>query len=370
MKIETAAPYAAISRNTQGEYQNLYRKKIFEDSQRTQGRLRKIASAPQCPQKIHPLTYLFIGYFLGASSVPQRSRFLPAGANTTHDNPLSINDVSLSGQSVSRSHTDTSFAHQDISLQKDVRSGRMVRSAKMERTGRTEMESLGRHIIPIRSEERPAAWSKFNLEPTCIIDDIKNRELLESANQRVMILLHENADVIPDVKISPHTMIMASIIFISLNEQSQAALARYLQKSTGNYGANREEVMSVTMQRKIIRDWIALNLFGTSIEALIEKKVLDSQLAGHLRSKDLNDYLLSAAFRSGVIDDKFRPWILMQVLIEEVPMIGFFETHPAVTDPDCERLAQMKLHDFEWGQIHAGLRFSQLIGLGIDLGKR
>jgi len=38
-----------------------------------------------------------------------------------------------------------------------------------------------------------------------------------------------------------------------------------------------------------------------------------------------------------------------------------------VKDPDCERLATMKLAAFEWGQIHAGLSFSGYLGLGGDI---
>lgn len=132
------------------------------------------------------------------------------------------------------------------------------------------------------------------------------------------------------------------------SKMSRQDLARCIQNSQGLYGGSEGECMSAWTQNAIIRNWMAQNIFGASIEHTIVKIAADHTPLFSFTGKHLLDSLnrVYAASTDPVVGD----WIWTHVIVVEVPILRF-------KSQDVEHL---KPHDFEWGLIHAGLRLDAI----------
>ena len=127
---------------------------------------------------------------------------------------------------------------------------------------------------------------------------------------------------------------------------SRRDLARCIQNSLNLYGGSEGEFMPASVQNVIIRNWMVQNVFGASIEHTIIKIAADHTPLFSLTGKHILDSLSKVYAAS--TDPTVGDWIWTHVILEEVPILRF-KSH------DVEHL---KPHDFEWGQIHAGLHLA------------
>ena len=352
-----------VQRRTIGNFQNKNPEATFKASQNTQIKLNNQAQrlARAGPQRLNKITAWYYSWLFLTNSV----RGVHSSPNVLSPNRQDVDKNQAhrnrSLRSVGLIRTDMQPRHHFIPIRPDD-------SLPLLPTPQRSEHAASENSREMTSVELSPAWRNVVASWPLGHIDAEIQEHVENANEHVMALLIENNDEINEnSNVSIHTLIKSAIDFALEGEASQAALARSVQEASGDYGAHVDEVMSVPVQEQIIRDWIALNLFGQSMNAMITEKICGRAHASSLRSRDLNEIILREAFRSKTIDAKYKPWVLTHLLIEEVPMIGYFETYPATTDPDRERYANMKLDDFEWGYIHAGLRFAQSAGLGLDL---
>ncbi|MBB3211458.1 hypothetical protein FHW67_000706 [Herbaspirillum sp. Sphag1AN] len=380
----SAAPQAAAIRHQQGHYetrntqaasfnQGPHKRKSSSTLQNNEGwhdrfqvqsqdkDLRNQSptrSRKRAPRHVNPLNFLRT---MGILSV------LPIGQ------VFQIPETQQSGKRGNPGNATTDFINNQLPTH--IREVRSLKSARSDL-------GVAPNVVPFRAEkiprerikitagrpaELPPEPTETTLSPAENSPTIENPRHLDNINKTVLSLLHQHEKEILDVEISEKTLLKSAIIFLSINDESYAALARQIQHANDNYGGYSDELISPAMQQKIIRDWIVQNLLGTSIDAVITQKIIASEPARQMRSRDLHQFIMQEAFRAVQLDDGFKTWIVNNVLMEELPMIGFFESYPASNDPDFNRLKELKLHDFEWGHIHAGLRFNQLLGRGIDI---
>jgi len=180
--------------------------------------------------------------------------------------------------------------------------------------------------------------------------DLLEQSELAATNRQVQNFLQDKNLL---NKVRPHfssgDLLKATIELLEKDRASKIDrrdLARCIQNSLGLYGGSEGEFMRASTQNVIIRNWVAQNIFGASIEQTITRMAADHAPLFSLTGKNIQDSLskVYAASTDPVVGD----WVWKHVVLEEVPILRF-------ASHDVEHL---KPHDFEWGQIHAGLQLA------------
>jgi len=201
-------------------------------------------------------------------------------------------------------------------------------------------------------------------------DDRSNlvESVLERENRYVYELLATHDDILPENPGDrPATLIERSISFCQMNGQSRAALARQLQKAKGYYGEYQQESLPIATQKIIVRTWMAKQIFDDSAENFILKAMRDTEKSSHFSSTDLNHLMMEHAFRPELNVERYKPWILTNILAGEVPATLYFSNSTRQSDPSLANFFTMKLRDFDWGKIHAGLRLVHATRSAVDI---
>lgn len=364
MRPDKAASHAAAHTAVMGRFQNKHKEARFKAYQATPRKLKASADrlAYAGPQKIHPVTALYLWSTIAPHVRAARSKAIGVAGSrvATHDSEFA----------------GTPRQNSQASAPESIPAG-LTRHVRSPHLRRSDLQPLPRKVIPVRTDDKAmeivrenAASNRGTDMPTQLPSTARTtmleskseeaeelRTLSHEANQQVAALLRRQL-LAPA---NDDTDWLASLIenavnFAAQDASSHAKLARYLQKASGRYGAYVGEVLSLPVQKKIIRNWIVFNLIGLPIEELIENKIQENATEIQFRSIDLHHYLLQATFSHWNLSQKLKTWIFRHVLVEEVPIMAYLENKSDLADADREQLANLKLSAFEWGQIHAGLR--------------
>lgn len=351
------------------EYKN--KQKNYELFQKTQHQLNHTATriSQNLPGKINYLTLLFsISCFL-----PNRTYAHPP-KNYASPSPNESHDLTTPEQ---RQHSSTALA-QNLPITHQYQLPTFFTSTK------TILSTP--HTIPIELKETNDYRSTPENELTSSIEETTFNENLElSVNNTPLILLTSQDEAsIDETEENIHLLelliengvnlthrnctkelVEAAILFSEKNNHSHAALARDLQKAKGFYGGNVEETISFPLQKKIIYDWVMRALFGDKITSMVIKYLVTTEKKTNLTIQDLGDFFENKIRTIG-ISQKIRKWLFNYVILEELPILYQFSLTKDKADPNTQNLIHIKLQDFEFGQINAGLHFAHLLGLELD----
>src|SRR5450830_595677 len=141
--------------------------------------------------------------------------------------------------------------------------------------------------------------------------------------------------------------------------ESRNIIARTIQNSLGEYGGHGRETLTETMQKAIVQSWLEVLILGDSIENFIAKKIVASDKSSNFFNHNII-YFLKNAIHSG--DAECDEWIWQHVVSEALPLLDELSAHND-NNLQSAQLQHLRLDDFEWGQMHAGLLLARHAGL-------
>jgi hypothetical protein len=258
-------------------------------------------------------------------------------------------------------------SHARHTAQRALRSLPVSRVSRRQRSVDTLQESTSGTPIerPEMALDDPARSVNADAAPSCLESHQDKVPDLNDASQYVIELLKKNGGVPAGCDRSAHAIVRSAIVFAERDMNSHAALASAIQKARGHYGGHVAEVLLAPVQKLIIRDWVTRTILGDDIATLLESVILVTERPTHLTSRHLSQLLKNEL--SDVDSDSFilQEWLVKNVILEQLPILRQFFISDGPKDPGWQRAGIMKLHDFEFGLINAGLRFAHSLGLDI-----
>jgi hypothetical protein len=373
-----------------GNWENRQAKKNFQHYQGVQKQLLSTAShiGKNGPQHPHILTGLFVW---GAIVAPNLTPVLPGRVASVSSSPQFIslisNNATVANSSLVQehqelhstvrsafsvsgivdsitlpAHTVSSASHRMPIARSDVS---VPERSRHRRAVDTFLESTSG--IPIEPQEmtrnEPAQSVHVDTVPSCLEGRQDRMPDLNDANQYVLELLEKNGDAPTGCERSAHAIVRSAIVFAERDMTSHAALASAIQKARGHYGGNVAEVLLFPVQKLMIRDWVTRTILGGDIAILLESLILVTERPAHLTSRHLAKLLMNELPESASDSFILQEWLVKNVILEQLPILRQFFISDGLQDPGWQRISTMKLHDFEFGMINAGLRFAHSLEL-------
>src|SRR5450830_217640 len=138
-------------------------------------------------------------------------------------------------------------------------------------------------------------------------------------------------------------------------------LARNIQKLAGQYGGHRDEWMAFPRQEEIIQHWLEIGLLNTDLGHFLAQKLVDRD-SSKVTVADLPRLLES----STDLGSASKNQLVWRHLVQTALPILHATTREGDTDVRWEDSQRLRLDDFDWGKIHAGLLFANSVKLAVD----
>lgn len=157
-------------------------------------------------------------------------------------------------------------------------------------------------------------------------------------------------------------VVVAAIDFIQTRKYGERLLAMRLRRHAGLYGGWENEPTSGASNQEINRQWFNDNIFGGPLEQFVIDKASNGKMSRHWNTKLLYQTVLGIFNQFFIYDDidvktaGAIDWAWQNIVLQQLPVLQYAKSH---------KMMALPLTHFSWGQIHAGLLWSQYIALDI-----
>ena len=206
------------------------------------------------------------------------------------------------------------------------------------------------------------------------VDDFPTSLFRHNPTKHIIHFLSKKNVLGPGDDHGTYSLINASIDYINNIDRGLSKITAELLKGTGNYGAHKDEILSLDLQYHIFNRWLEARLFDGGLGEFIAREIQinhhDHAIADETPESRLSARLYKAIFSridarlsdgkqsvtgNRTLSGPAKDYILREIVPTVLPALRFYnETLPDDgIDPG----------QVEWGFLHAGLRFADSIGL-------
>jgi hypothetical protein len=222
----------------------------------------------------------------------------------------------------------------------------------------THISGLVRQLTPwdfSGAQALPVAGTAAQLSHTSSVPPYMTQHF-QRVLQKVLIR-HHYLDAGQIARLDDRQLVAALLRFLrDIPVRAAQMLVRNIQKMQASYGAHPGESISAVGQDAIVLHWLERAVFKASISDVLLSALHASNTA-NATTADLPRLLKSA---SGLQQSSLNQWIWQYLVQRALPILQP-TTMDGNTDLRWEDALKLRLADFEWGKIHAGLMFANAI---------